>query len=84
VGLISAVLLVADGRPLDVEDDAQVVGLLRVDELAQGADEAIDGPGRETGGVGQAPDGIIGAVEEGIPVDQKEPLGTQPNLPSTI
>ena len=35
VGLVLRVLLVADGRPLDVEDDAQVVGLLLVDELAQ-------------------------------------------------
>ena len=84
VGLVGLVLLVADGRSLDVEDDAQVVGLFRVDELAQGADEAEDGAGREAGRVGQAPDGVVGAVEEGVPVDEEEPFRTQSYLPSTI
>jgi hypothetical protein len=49
VGLVGLVLFVADGRPLDVEDDAQIIGLLRVDELAQGADEAVDRAGGEAG-----------------------------------
>ncbi len=84
VGLVLAVLLVADRRSLDVEDDAQVVGLFGVEELAQGADEAEDGAGREAGRVGQAPDGVVGAVEEGVPVDEEEPFRTQSYLPSTI
>ena len=74
----------ADGRPLDVEDDAQVVGLFRLDELAQRTDKAEDGTGRETGGVGEAPDRIVGTIKEGIPVDEEEPFRTQSYLPSTI
>jgi len=46
VGLVLLVLLVADGRALDVEDDADVVGLFLVQELPQGAEEAVDGAGR--------------------------------------
>ena len=84
VGFVVLVLLVADRRPLDVEDDAEVVRLLRVEELAQGGQEAEDGAGREAGGIGQVPDGVIGAVEEGVPVDEEEPLRAQSYLPSTI
>ena len=84
MGLVLAVLLVPDGRALDIEDDAEIVGLLRVEELAQGAGEAEDGAGREAGGIGQVPDGVIGAVEEGVPVDEKESLRAQSYLPSTI
>jgi len=51
VGLVVAILLVADGRPLDVEDDPQVVGLFRVEELPQGPEETIDSAGRESFGV---------------------------------
>jgi hypothetical protein len=51
VGLVVAVLLVADGRPLDVEDDPQVVGLFGVEELPQGDEEAVDGARRESFGV---------------------------------
>jgi hypothetical protein len=47
VGLVVAVLLVADGRPLDVEDDTQIIGLFGVEELPQGAEEAVDGARRE-------------------------------------
>jgi hypothetical protein len=72
VGLVFAVLLVAEGRPLDVEDDTEVIGLVLVDELAQRGDEAEDGAGREAGRIGQVPDGVIGAVEEGVPVDEEE------------
>jgi len=46
VGLVLLVLLVADGRALDVEDDAEVVGLFLVQELPQGAEEAVDGARR--------------------------------------
>jgi hypothetical protein len=84
MGLILFIFLMADGRPLDVEDDAQVVGFLRVDELAQRTDEAKDGTGWEAGGVGEAPDRIVGTVKEGIPVDKEEPFRTQSYLPSTI
>ena len=84
VGLIVAVLLVADRRPLDVEDDTEVIGLVLVEELAQRGDEAEDGAGREAGGIGQVPDGVIGAVEEGVPVDEEEAQRAQSYLPSGI
>jgi hypothetical protein len=84
VGLVVAVLLVTDGRPFDVEDDAEVLGLLGVEELAQGAGEAEDGPGREAGRAGQVADGVIGTVEEGVPVDEEEARNAQSYLPSTI
>ena len=74
VGLVVLVGLVADGRPLDVEDDAEVVGLLLVDDLSQRGDEAVDGVCRETGRRRQVPDGIIGPVEERVAVDEKKPL----------
>jgi hypothetical protein len=84
VGLVGLVFLVADGRPLDVENDAQVIRLLGGQDLAQGADEAEDGPRREAGRVAEAPDGVIRAVEEGVPVDEEEALDAQSYLPSTI
>jgi len=43
--------LVTDGRPFDVEDDAEVVGLLLFQEFPQGAEEAVDGARREAFGV---------------------------------
>jgi hypothetical protein len=55
---------------LDVEDDAEIVGLLLVQELSQGGEEAVDGPRRLARRIGQAPDGVVGAVEEGIAVDE--------------
>jgi hypothetical protein len=84
VGLVVAVLLMADGRAFDVEDDSDVFGLFGVEELAQGGEEAENGPGREAGRVRKAPDGIIRAIEERVPVNEEEPLRTQSYLPSTI
>jgi hypothetical protein len=84
VGLVGAELLVADRRALDVENDAQVFGFFLVDDLPHGVDEAVDGARREAAGVGEAPDGVIGTVEEAIPVDEEEAFRTQSYLPSTI
>jgi hypothetical protein len=51
MGLVVAVLLMAHGRPLDVEHNPQIIGLFRIEELPQGAQEAVDGPRRESLGV---------------------------------
>ena len=74
----------ADRRPLDVENDAQIIGFFLVDDLPQGVEEAVDGACREAAGVGEARDGVVGTVEEGIPVDEEEAIRTQSYLPSTI
>jgi hypothetical protein len=84
MGLVLLVFVVADGRALDIEDDDPVFGPLGVPQLAQGAGEAEQGPGREAGRVGEVADGVIGAVEKGVPVDEKEARRAQANLPSTI
>jgi hypothetical protein len=90
VGLVSfgflAVLglIVAEGRPLDVENDAQIVGLFLVDDLPQGVEEAVDGARRKAAGIGEARDGVVGTVEETIPVDEEEAFRIQSYLPSTI
>jgi hypothetical protein len=81
MGLIGLELLVADGRALDVENDAQVFGLFLVDDLPQGAEEAVDGARRETGRIRETLDGVVGAVEEGVAIDEEEPFRTQANLP---
>jgi hypothetical protein len=52
VGLVLAIFLVANGRALNVEDDGEIIGLFRVEELAQRSDETEDGAGREARGVG--------------------------------
>jgi hypothetical protein len=84
VGLVGAELLVADRRSFDIENDAQVVGFFLVDDLAQGVEEAVDGARREAAGVGQARDGVVGTVEEGMSVDEEEAFRAQSYLPSTI
>jgi hypothetical protein len=76
--------LVADGRALDVEDDPGVLRLLPVQDLAQGAEEAVHGARGEARRVGQALDGVVGAVEQGVAVDEDEAFRAQSNLPSTI
>jgi hypothetical protein len=52
-------LLMAEGRSLDVENDAQIVGFFLVDDLPQGVEEAVDGTRREAAGIGEARDGVV-------------------------
>ena len=74
LGLVVFEKLMTDRRALGVEDDPQVVRLLGLDELPEGADESVDGVGRKAGGIGEPPDGVIGPVEEGVAVDKEELL----------
>ena len=74
VGLVVLEGLMAERRPLGVEDDPEIIGLFGPHELPQGAQEAVNGVGGEALGVREPPDGVIGPVKEGIPVDEEEPL----------
>ena len=72
---MSLVLLksqVADGWPLCIKHDSQSIGLKGIENFAHCRYETEYGVGGKTFGVGQLFDGVIGAIEERIPVDQNK------------
>ena len=59
----------------DIQRDAEQRRLLLTQQLAQHVDEAVDRVRRFTGRRRQAPDGVEGPEDRGVPVDQEEALG---------
>ena len=64
--------LVAEGGPLDVEGDGDVVRLLVAQELHQHRREAVDRVGGKTLRVGELPDRVKGPEQVVAPVDEDE------------
>jgi len=63
---------VADRRACCVKDNRQIARIFFLLELSQGDDKAVNGIGRKTRRGRKALDGVVGAVEERIPINQKE------------
>ena len=73
IGLVLGIDVVAKGLAGRVEDHADVVGSMLVDQLAQHAEDTHQGAGRLAFGVGQFGQGVIGAkqIAGGIDQDQR-------------
>ena len=71
-GLVALLRLVAEGRRVEVEGDAESVGLLLLPQAEEGGEEAEDRVGIEPIPGGEGADAVKRPVEDAVAVDDHE------------
>ncbi len=64
-----------DRGAFEVQSNADIFGLLLLNQLAQHRREAVDGVGGQAFGVAQVANCIVGPIDMGHAINQKQPFG---------